>query len=112
MAHRFGEFLAEDTMTMIQDSNGKRPVEASLERLIQAIDKLEAAVARRAEADASLGSLQDDLQRLSDDRSQLAETLDKAEARASRLEEANREVSRRLVSAMESIRTVLETHGG
>ncbi len=99
-------------MTMVQDFNGKRPVEASLERLIQAIDKLEAAVERRAETDTSLGSLQDDLQRLSDDRSQLAETLDKAEARASRLEEANREVSRRLVSAMESIRTVLETHGG
>lgn len=87
-------------------------VDASLERLSRAISKLESAVERRLDADASLGSLQDELQRLGEDRSQLAETLDKAQARATRLEEANREVSRRLVSAMESIRTVLEAHGG
>ena len=64
------------------------------------------------EADMSLNGLQDELQRLGEDRSSLAATLDTAETRVARLEDANREVSRRLVSAMESIRSVLETHGG
>ncbi|NRG17376.1 DUF4164 domain-containing protein [Rhizobiales bacterium] len=97
---------------MSENPDATPAVDASLERLSRAISKLESAVERRLDADTSLGSLQDELQRLGEDRSQLAETLDKAEARANRLEEANREVSRRLVSAMESIRTVLEAHGG
>ncbi|MXN65384.1 DUF4164 family protein [Stappia sp. GBMRC 2046] len=97
---------------MSENPDATPAVDASLQRLSQAISKLESAVERRLDADTSLGSLQDELQRLGEDRSQLAETLDKAEARATRLEEANREVSRRLVSAMESIRTVLEAHGG
>ena len=73
---------------------------------------LETAVQRRMDADRSLNSLQDDLQRLGEDRSQLAASLDESEARASRLEEANKDVSRRLVSAMETIRSVLDAHGG
>lgn len=88
------------------------PLETALTRLSQAIGRLEAAAQRRLEADASVDGLQDELQRLGEDRSQLAATLDTAEARVARLEDANREVSRRLVSAMESIRSVLETHGG
>lgn len=88
------------------------PLETALARLSQAIGRLEATAQRRLEADASVDGLQDELQRLGEDRSQLAATLDTAEARVARLEDANREVSRRLVSAMESIRSVLETHGG
>jgi hypothetical protein len=53
-----------------------------------------------------------ELQRLGEDRSKLALDLDQSAARSARLEEANREVSRRLVAAMESIRAVLERHGG
>ncbi|QGZ34840.1 DUF4164 domain-containing protein [Stappia indica] len=87
-------------------------VDAALERLARAVSRLDAAVQRRLEADMSLGGLQEELQRLGEDRSSLAATLDTAEARVARLEDANREVSRRLVSAMESIRSVLETHGG
>lgn len=97
---------------MIDTPGQLHPLEAALERLSQAIGRLEKIVDRRLENDETLASLQSDLQRLGEDHSRLAETLDKAETRASRLEEANREVSRRLVSAMESIRTVLETHGG
>jgi hypothetical protein len=52
------------------------------------------------------------MQRLGTDRSRLAQSLDAAEARSARLEEANREVSRRLVAAMESIREVLARNGG
>ncbi len=84
----------------------------SVRRLESAVAHLETAVQRRMDADRSLNSLQDDLQRLGEDRSQLAASLDESEARALRLEEANKDVSRRLVSAMETIRSVLDTHGG
>ena len=38
----------------------------------------------------------------------LAQELDSSEARAERLEQTNKEVSRRLVTAMETIRAVLD----
>ncbi|MEO9527329.1 DUF4164 domain-containing protein [Roseibium sp.] len=84
----------------------------AVRRLDQAVGQLETSIQRRMDADRSLNALQDDLQRLGEDRSQLAVTLDESEARASRLEEANKDVSRRLVSAMETIRSVLDAHGG
>jgi chromosome segregation ATPase len=87
-------------------------IESALKRLERALGGLEVSIQRRIDADRSLNALQEDLQRLGEDRSHLAAGLDKAEARASRLEDANRDVSRRLVSAMESIRTVLDAHGG
>ncbi|MBD8893710.1 MULTISPECIES: DUF4164 domain-containing protein [Roseibium] len=87
-------------------------IEAALQRLAKALGTLETSVQRRIESDRSLNSLQDDLQRLGEDRSQLANSLDKSETRAQRLEDANRDVSRRLVSAMETIRSVLDAQGG
>ena len=90
----------------------RRSVEDSLARLDQAIGRLEVSVARRLDVDRSLGALEMELQRLGEDRSKLALELDQSAARSARLEEANREVSRRLVAAMESIRAVLERHGG
>lgn len=84
----------------------------AVKRLENAVGLLETAVQRRLDADRSLNSLQDDLQRLGEDRSQLASSLDESEAKAFRLEEANRDVSRRLVTAMETIRSVLDAHGG
>ena len=38
----------------------------------------------------------------------LAQALDTSESRAERLEQANKEVSRRLITAMETIRTVVD----
>ncbi len=87
-------------------------VEAALSRFEKALGQLEAAVQLRLEADRRYSGVDDELQRLSEDRSKLAQTLDQEQARSSRLEETNREVSRRLVSAMESVRSVLEAHGG
>lgn len=87
-------------------------IESAVTRLQRALNTLEVSVQRRMDADRNLNAMQGDLQRLGEDRSQLAAGLDKAEARAARLEEANKDVSRRLVSAMESIRTVLNAHGG
>ncbi|WP_049792547.1 DUF4164 domain-containing protein [Polymorphum gilvum] len=93
-------------------SGASRTLESALARLSTALGHLEASVERRLDSDRSLNALHEDLQRLGEDRSQLAATLDRVEARAKGLEEANRDVSRRLVSAMESIRTVLDAHGG
>ena len=49
-----------------------------------------------------------EVQRMGADRARLAQELDKSEARAEKLAEVNREVSRRLVTAMETIRAVLD----
>lgn len=87
-------------------------LQAALKRFEKALGQLESAVELRLEMDRRYSGVDDELQRLSEDRSKLAQDLDTAEARSSRLEETNREVSRRLVSAMESVRSVLEAHGG
>lgn len=87
-------------------------LEAALRRLDTALDALESAVVRRVESDRSVSGMEEELSRLGEDRSRLAQDLDGEKARAHRLEDTNREVSRRLVAAMESIRSVLEAHGG
>jgi hypothetical protein len=87
-------------------------IDMALTRLDQALARLERAVERRLGADASVSGLETEIARLGEDRSRLAMDLDGAVARAGRLEDANREVSRRLVAAMESIRGVLDAHGG
>jgi hypothetical protein len=56
--------------------------------------------------EAALQTLE--VQMLSADRAQLAESLDQVQARASKLETINRDVSRRLDSAIETIKAVLD----
>lgn len=80
----------------------------ALARLNKALDRLDEAVDARLEREASLSDTEAEVQRMGADRTRLAESLDSAEARAIRLETANREVSRRLVDAMEAIRAVLD----
>ncbi len=87
-------------------------VEAALGRLTAALEALETATERRFETDRSAAALEDEISRLAEDRSRLAQDFDHEKARSNRLEDTNREVSRRLVAAMESIRTVLDAHGG
>jgi len=77
-------------------------------RLGRAMDTLEQAVASRLEQEQDMLEAEAEVQRMNADRSRLAQELDKSEGRAERLEEANREVSRRLVTAMETIRAVLD----
>jgi hypothetical protein len=91
---------------------GAAPIDAALKRLQAALGHLEDAVERRLEDEHRHGDLEAELQRIGGDRSRLAQSLDASEARSARLEEANRDVSRRLVAAMESIRSVIERHGG
>ena len=82
-------------------------IDAAAKRLLQALDSLEAAVERRCEADRSEAALAAQLQAFGEDRVRLASDLDAMSARATRLETANRDVARRLDTAMQSIRTVI-----
>jgi hypothetical protein len=91
---------------------GGSAIENALQRLGAALDMIEGAVEERLEQSRSAAGLESELHRLGTDRSRLAQSLDVAEARAAKLEEANREVSHRLVAAMESIRDVLSRGGG
>jgi hypothetical protein len=90
---------------------GASTIENALHRLSAAIDMIEGAVEERLEQSRHAAGLEGELHRLGTDRSRLAQSLDVAEARAARLEDANREVSHRLVAAMESIRDVLSRNG-
>ena len=86
-------------------------IDEGLRRLEAALALVEDALDRRAEGAAALSGLQGELHRLGTDRSRLAQSLDAAEARAARLDDANAQASRGLVAAMESIREVLARHG-
>ena len=91
---------------------GASPIADAIQRLSAALDMVEGAVEERLEQSRHAAGLESELHRLGTDRSRLAQSLDGAEARAARLEDANREVSHRLVAAMESIRDVLSRGGG
>jgi len=83
-------------------------IESATRRLADALDSLEAAVERRLDADRGDTRLSDQLHALGADRSRLAAELDTQTARARRLDAANREVARRLDTAMNNIRSVLD----
>ncbi|MDZ7823564.1 MAG: DUF4164 domain-containing protein [Ahrensia sp.] len=80
----------------------------ALTRLETALNKLEEAVDRNAQARDDYKDAEEEVQRLNSDRARLAGELDHSEGRSERLEEVNKEVSRRLVTAMETIRAVLD----
>ena len=81
--------------------------EQAVRRLEAALRSLEAAVDERLSRSPGAEGLADEVQMLTADRSRLAEHLDEAQARAVKLENVNRDVSRRLASAVETIRSVL-----
>ncbi|MDH6234216.1 molecular chaperone GrpE (heat shock protein) [Mesorhizobium soli] len=87
---------------------GETTLKEVISRLGQAIDTLEQSVSAHLEREQDYGEAEAEVQRMNADRSRLAQELDNSEARAERLEEANKEVSRRLVTAMETIRAVLD----
>ena len=87
---------------------GEATLKEVIGRLGRAIEALEQAVAIRLEHDQDYSEAEAEVQRMNSDRAKLATELDSSEARAERLEEANKEVSRRLVTAMETIRAVLD----
>ena len=87
---------------------GPQTLSQVLDRLDRALTALDNAVDRSSEMRQQFNDAEEEVQRLNSDRARLAEELDGAEARAGRLEEVNKEVSRRLVTAMETIRAVLD----
>ena len=87
-------------------------MEEATSRLQLSLERLERAVDRRLSRDHIVLSAEEEVQRMTADRSRLAAELDVALTRASRLDAANREVSRRLVTAMEAIRDVLAQRRG
>jgi len=83
-------------------------LELALKYMERALEHLENSLAARLESETHLDELEAEIQRMNGDRSRLAQELDLSEAKAERLEEANREVSNRLIAAMETVRTVIE----
>ncbi|QPC85949.1 DUF4164 family protein [Mesorhizobium sp. NBSH29] len=87
---------------------GETTLKEVIARLGKAIETLENAFEARREQEQDYSEAEAEVQRMNADRARLAQELDSSEARADRLEEANKEVSRRLVTAMETIRAVLD----
>jgi chromosome segregation ATPase len=85
-----------------------KTVDTAITSLRQALAALDNAVDMRFERERERSEIDGEVRRIHSDRSRLAQELDQAEFRANRLEEVNREVSRRLVTAMETIRAVLD----
>ena len=87
---------------------GEATLKEVIARLGKAIDALEHAAVARLEHEQDYSEAEAEVQRMNADRARLAQELDNSESRGERLEEANKEVSRRLVTAMETIRAVLD----
>ncbi|MFD1745227.1 DUF4164 domain-containing protein [Rhizobium helianthi] len=85
-----------------------KTLEAAISELWAAVNRLENAVDMRIERQREAADVDQEVRRVHADRAKLAQELDQSELRANRLEEVNREVSRRLVTAMETIRAVLD----
>ncbi|MGF9563405.1 DUF4164 domain-containing protein [Neorhizobium sp. JUb45] len=85
-----------------------KSLEFAISDLKSAIGGLENAIDARIERQRMGAEVEGEVRRVHADRARLAQELDQSEFRANRLEEVNREVSRRLVTAMETIRAVLD----
>ena len=91
--------------TIVKDEN---EVEQILQQLGNSLEKLETVVEGHFESKIANQDYAAEVQRMGADRSRLAGSLDDAEVRCQRLENVNREVSSRLVNAMETIRGVID----
>lgn len=86
---------------------GEDSIEASAKRLSAAMDALELALSRQAVAGKAVGELAQELQTVLEDRSRLAQELDRLKQRNVKLEEVSSEVSRRLDAALGAIEAML-----
>ncbi len=82
---------------------------AAIRRLEAAVGVLEAASARVLDSRRTGADRETEIALLADDRARLAEELDSSNARTTRLEATNRDVARRLDTAIETIRDVLKS---
>ncbi len=88
--------------------SGDVTLKQAISRLAKAVETLEKTADQHLERDQAYLDSEEEVQRMGADRARLALELDQSEAKAERLQDANAEVSRRLVSAMETIRAVLD----
>lgn len=84
-----------------------RGIEAATKRLSAALDSLEALVDRRQARNSGDNALTAQIQTLGLDRSKLASALDREAARNRRLEDAARNVGRRVEKAINVIESVV-----
>lgn len=84
-----------------------RGIEAATKRLSAALDSLEALVDRRQARNSGDNALTAQIQTLGLDRSKLASALDREAARNRRLEDAARNVGRRVEKAINVIESVM-----
>lgn len=82
--------------------------EQAVRRFEAALKSLEQAIDERLSHTGSAAGLAEEVQMQSADRARLAETLDQAQARISKLEIINRDVGRRLDQAIDTIGAVLK----
>ena len=86
------------------------PLDAAALRLALALDALQAALARKRDAETGGESVQAQLHVLGVDRLRLASELDNTAPQARKLSDTNREVARRIDIAMGTIKTLLDEH--
>ena len=82
-------------------------IEAASERLNRAFQRLEASVRSLNGRMRTHARIEADTQKLLSERARFASDLDKASAKARRLDDASAEVARRLVVAMDTVNEVL-----
>ena len=83
-------------------------IEQAVRRLEAALQRLEMAVQQRLSQTDGTEDAPADVEMLAADRARLAESLDQSQARAAKLESLNRDVSRRIGHAVETIRAALQ----
>lgn len=83
-------------------------LDSAMERFSAALDRLEAGINRRTITSQANGSLEREIAALRDDRSRLADELDRMKAHARQLDDTANDVSDRLDEAIAGIRAVLE----
>ncbi|MCL6229185.1 DUF4164 domain-containing protein [Bartonella bilalgolemii] len=80
----------------------------ALEQLEKALRNLEVAVINHSTIIDKNNEWEEEIQRMNADRSRLAQELDKAEAQTERLILVNKDISKRLIKVMETIRIVVD----
>jgi hypothetical protein len=92
----------------VNEINPEESCESAVVRLDRALSRLESSVRSLNGRMRAHARIEADTNRLVAERQKLASDLDKASARAKRLDDSAHEVSVRLVEAMETVRAVLQ----
>jgi hypothetical protein len=92
-------------------ADNRLSLDQAIQRLGQALDRLESAALRRAEGARAAALADEAADALRQDRAQLAADLDRALLRATQLEEACSGASRRVDQAIGSVRGLLTRAG-